>query len=350
MTSKALERVHGDIIEEMRRLARESDGAAPDVLALRRRRIADRAQDEREWLETLATQGNIDWAPIADGVRRREEETRRAVVDVLTRLEAQAAERVKAHQAFVHRVRAQYLETFGAVTGHTPASQIKFRTPFSWWSDAHPGVGHDCRGWPWFEPHSWGPFDATAELRVEDTGVWFHPFIKGENGHCRHPDDGRTVHEVIYHLRAPATTFAVQQVRVDLIGNGVASGHLGSLFPLGFALGYGSSVRLDVRVAQQVGNEWHHWPLVSDYLFSETDDYVREIRLVLSGQTYPVHLRVRSPQSGGGDLLCFLHLACGGNAAGRDGYVRLDFAAPDRGIFVGGVALLGASETPALEQ
>jgi hypothetical protein len=77
-------------------------------------------------------------------------------------------------------------------------------------------------------------------------------------------------------------------------------------------------------------------------VFSGKDEYVTQIRTLLSGQTYPISVIIRKPEAGGGDLLCHLQLACSTQAIGTDGRVRLDFGQTNvNGIFVGGVALLG---------
>jgi len=66
--------------------------------------------------------------------------------------------------------------------------------------------------------------------------------------------------------------------------------------------------------------------------------------LLLSGQTYSLNLAIRGSDVGGGDLLCFVEVACSVQAEGTDGRVNIDFSAgKSRGIFVGGVTLLGAS-------
>lgn len=65
------------------------------------------------------------------------------------------------------------------------------------------------------------------------------------------------------------------------------------------------------------------------------------IRLLLSGQIYPAAIVIRKPNVGGGDLLCHLQVVCPADTIGTDGRVGIDFRAPDHGIFVGGVSLLG---------
>lgn len=100
-------------------------------------------------------------------------------------------------------------------------------------------------------------------------------------------------------------------------------------------------MQLDVLIAQLINGEWQEWPLLSDKLFVGAGNYARQIRSLLSGQTYPASVVLRKPDLGAGDVLCYVHLACSAEALGSDGRVRVDFRTPDLGIFVGGVALIG---------
>ena len=143
-------------------------------------------------------------------------------------------------------------------------------------------------------------------------------------------------------MGAPATSFYVSSVRVDLVGNGLASGVLGDYKWPNKANPYyeHSFVQLDVYVAQQVTGEWQYWPLVSDRLFSGQGDYARQIRSTLSGGPYPASIVVRKPEAGGGDLVCHLQVVCSAVVLGSNGAVEIDYRAPDLGIFAGGIALL----------
>ena len=146
-------------------------------------------------------------------------------------------------------------------------------------------------------------------------------------------------------MAPPAQSFAVTSVRVDLLANGVASCVLGDLDWFNEPHPYyeHSLVPVDVLFSQLVEGEWQTWPLVSDRVFSGKDEYVRQIRALLSGQTYPANVIIRKPEVGGGELLCYLLVTTQTRAIGTDGRVRLDFGQFNvHGIFIGGVALIGS--------
>jgi hypothetical protein len=98
---------------------------------------------------------------------------------------------------------------------------------------------------------------------------------------------------------------------------------------------------MTLYIAQLVNGDWQQWPLLSDRVFIGNGEYVKQIRLLLSGQTYPAAIVIRNPNVGGGDILCHMQLVCSAEGIGTDGRIGIDFRAPDHGIFVGGVTLLG---------
>ena len=96
-----------------------------------------------------------------------------------------------------------------------------------------------------------------------------------------------------------------------------------------------SYVKLDVYLAQGLGGEWQHWPLVSESLFSGRGNVdPKQIRSVLSGQTFPMNLFIQGADIGGGELLCLVHVTCSARAIGSYARARLDFAAAGLGMFV----------------
>lgn len=342
-----------DVIAEMRQLARERIEAPSRLVEVQQRIAKHRQQSGRKVLEALATHAQVDLKRLFEEELRAGDEVQRELRPALDTLEAEAKKRAQAQRAVLHRARAQHRHVFPSALPLGEA-QLKFRHPFSWHSDARPSSCNRTYGVFW-EPHTLGPFEATAEMTIgqENEGVWLYPYIYGNNGHCWGPTTASTIHELVYHMPAPQSSFAVQHVRADLIGNGVGSGVEGtttSPFPwFGFQIGPPASVHLDVQVGQQVDNEWHTWPLISEQLFNAYGDYVRQIRLVLSAQTFPSSLRIRTAAAGGGPLLCFVQLSCSAWPAGTHGHVKLDFRAPDLGIFLGGVALIGKYDQPLLE-
>jgi hypothetical protein len=166
-------------------------------------------------------------------------------------------------------------------------------------------------------------------------------FLNNDSGDCDDTTPATTLHDLTYQIGAPATSFAVSSIRVDLIANGVATSHLGDGGFLAEANPYyvHSFIDMDVWIAQQVNGEWQQWPLLHDRLF-EGKAIMQGRFAVLSGQTYPATIVIRKPHVGGGDLLCHLQLVCSTDTIGTDGRSSFDFRA-EHGIFVGGVALLG---------
>jgi hypothetical protein len=131
-----------------------------------------------------------------------------------------------------------------------------------------------------------------------------------DNNSCDDVRSGTTFQHVTYRRDPPAVSFGVTSVRVDLIGNGIATSHFGDTGGFPFSspsqLYEHSLVTLDVYLGQQVHGEWHLWPLLADRLLVGKGEYVRQVRPVLSGQTYPSNIVIRRPEVGGGDLLCLV--------------------------------------------
>ncbi len=335
---------YSEPIDALRHLARAPFETPEELLRLRHRITNERARTHRGILERIAQQAGVDLEPILEDARRRNAAKRHYVTETLAKLEAQAAELAKTEKEHFHRIRSDYLNSFG---GNPPlaagGAELKFHQPIQWRGEARPGECNQIIG-------SWchvdlGTYEATAEIAAPDAvGIWLYPYIYSDNGDCEETLDAHTLQDLTYQMGPPTASFAVNSIRVDLIGNGKATcifGDYSGLFVKADPLYEHTFVEMDVYIAQQISGAWQQWPLLSDKLFVGKGEYVRQIRSVLSGQTYPSGIVIRGPNVGGGDLLCHVQVACSSGAAGSDGRVQIDFRAPDHGIFVGGVALLG---------
>jgi hypothetical protein len=327
-------------IDELRRLAREPYEPSEELRRLRRRVSSARSRAHRGILERVARQANVDLQPIFEEAQRRNVVKRRYVTRTLKRLEAEVAERAQAQKKHFHRIRAEYVRAFSNLDQST--SRLKFHQPIASSASAHPGdcnavIGYGC------SPPNFGSHQASADIASDPVGIWLHPFIYGYSGDCDETLPGWTLQDLTYQMGPPATSFAVSSVRVDLLANGMGTSYIGDGPPLSEAnpVYVHSFIQMDVYIAQQVNGEWHQWPLVSDRLFVGQGEYVRQIRPLLSGQTYPAAIMIRPPAGGGGEVLCHLQLVCSADTIGTDGQVGLNFRAPEHGIFVGGIALLG---------
>lgn len=330
-------------VEELRRLAREPFQVPDELRRLRHRIEREREKTHQQMAERLAKETGIDVHGFFDEARRRGAAKRRYVQQTLEPLEAQALVEARAQKEQFHKTRSAYQESFAAGMPAAAAlpPQLKFRRPFASTSIATRG---DCNATVGGINPDAGTWEAVADLVDNgDAGVWLYPYIFSDSGDCDDSTGAATFQDLSYAMAPPASSFYVSSVRVDLIGNGVASSVLGDFkWPnKPSALYEHSFIQLDVYIAQQVNGAWQSWPLVSERLLSGRGDYARQIRSVLSGGPYPASLVVRKPEAGGGDLVCHVQLACSALAIGSNGRVKIDYRAADLGIFVGGVALLG---------
>jgi hypothetical protein len=328
-----------DAIDELRRLAREPYERQDELVQLRKRISTERGRAHRSILEHLAREAQVDLKPIFEQAQRRNLAKRHYVDQTLKRLQAQASERAKAQKKKFHRIRADYVRDFAPLEQTTP--QLKFHQPIASSAsaqkgDCHEEIGYQCT------PPNFGKHTAAADTGPDPAGIWAFAFIDNDSGDCLETLPGTTLHDFTYQTGPPANSFAVDSIRVDLIANGAGTSHFGDTPFLSSPNPeyVHSFVDMDLYIAQQVNGEWQQWPLLSDRLFEGSGEYVRQIRLVLSGQTYPVGIALRKPDVGGGDILCHLQLSCSADTIGTDGRSQLDFSG-EHGFFIGGVALLG---------
>jgi hypothetical protein len=327
-------------IEELRQLAREPYESPAEMVRLRHRISTERQRAHRNILERVAKQANVDLQLIFDEAQRRNTVKRRYVTRTLERLEASASERAKAQKKKFHDIRADHIRTFGNLLARPP--QLKFHQPIATSSNARPGecgviIGYMC------SPPDLGNHEASADFGPDPVGVWLHMFIDSDLGDCEEMIPAKSLHDLTYQMGPPSESFAVSSIRIDLIANGVAKSHFGDP---GFLTNVNpnyvhSFIDMTLYIAQLVNGDWQQWPLLSDRVFIGNGEYVKQIRLLLSGQTYPAAIVIRNPNVGGGDILCHMQLVCSAEGIGTDGRIGIDFRAPDHGIFVGGVTLLG---------
>lgn len=290
-------------------------------------------------IESIAKQAGVDLGPILKEASRRNAVQRRYVGAALDRMQAQVAQQAGVEGKRSLQIRRRYLSDFrDRLSADAGTTELKFRDPIAWSKDAEPGR---CVGGS-------GTFEASAEIVVgrPGAGTWLHPRIHSEqHGDCNVDRPGRTFQDLTFRLPAPESSYLVSGVRVDLIGTGVAMNHFGDpgcFQEINTAYEH-SFIELDVYIAQHVDGQWQEWPLVADPLFKGNGEYVRQVRPILSGQTYPANILLRGLSAAGGDLLCHLQLACSTEAISNGGRAGIDFATGVLGVFVGGVALLGES-------
>jgi hypothetical protein len=169
-----------------------------------------------------------------------------------------------------------------------------------------------------------GETQRTWYFLPEPVGIWLYPFIKSDSGDCEETLSGKTIHDLTYQMGPPVTSFAVNSIRVDLIANGTGTSRLGDppgLLNQANPYYVHSFIDMALYIAQQINGQWQQWPLWSDRLFIGQGNYVKSIRLLLSGQTYPAAIVIRKAEIGGGDILCHLQVVCSAGMIGNDARV-----------------------------
>jgi hypothetical protein len=338
---------YATIVDEMRRLARSGIEPSGELQQLHDQAAAARTATQQRVLDAIAKQAHLDLRSIVEEARGPQDQQRRHVAETLARLETEAKGRANEEKKRFHRIRAGYRDVFeGQVAGAAQTTQLKFRDVIFSSGDGSPGrctyFGSGIFS-PWIGPNT----SATADVAAgtDAPGMWLHPRIVIDTNDCDDTRAGTTMQDVTYRMAAPGTSFGVENLRVDLIANGIATSHFGDTgwFSSPSQLYKHTTVALDVYLAQQISGEWQLWPVVSDTLFVGHGEYVTQVRSVLSGQTYAKNFFIRGVNANGGDLLCLVQVACSAMPIGNHAHVRLDFGAADaHGIFLGGVAMIGS--------
>lgn len=215
-------------IAELRRLARPPFDMPRELFVMHQRIGNERARMHRRILEQIAEQAHVDLEPILEDARRRNAAKRHRTTQVLRRVEARVAAAAKAEKERFHRIRSDYIKSFG---GRLPlgagVDELKFHQPIQWSGDANPSDCNQVLG-SWCGTPDFGNHAASADIEPPAAvGIWLHPFIDSDNGDCEETLVGRTFQDLTYQMPAPSTSFLVNNVRVDLIGNGLASSSLG---------------------------------------------------------------------------------------------------------------------------
>ena len=342
---------HADILEEMLQLTRSDFESSEELQELRDQAAAERTETQLNVLQAIAEQANVDLRPILEAERDTRLERRRHIAETLARREAEARRRANQEQEHFHRIRGKYRDEFaGILAGPGDTTQLKFRDVISSQGNALPATCTEMDPWEGFwEPTIGMDTIATADIVTSpDTpGVWLHPKIDIDTNSCNRQRPAKTEQNLFYRMDPPAVSFGVQNVRVDLIANGIFSSHLGDpgIIVSADPLWPHTHVKLDVVIGQTIDNHEYSWPLMSVPLFEAHGNVDgRQIRVLLSGETFPFNFHVLGTDRGGGDLFCLVQVRCSTQTTGTDARALLDFGAADgHGIFVGGVALIGAS-------
>jgi hypothetical protein len=340
---------HAEIIEELRSLVRRPVTSSEELQQLRDHAATERVDTQQRVLEAIAEKAGVDLRSILDDARDARRRGHEQIAEALTRLDAEANHRANQEKVRLHRIREQYRDVFqGQVAGPGSSTQMKFRdVVHSYGEPIAPPCAHlDTSIW---HPTIGPDVAVTADISpsTDSPGTWLHPRIDIVARSCDRMDSATTFQELMYGLDAPATSFGVENVRVDLVANGIFRSQLGD--PQGWftdadPLYYHTHVGLSVAITQEIGGEAQTWPLLDEELFRARGNVnSTQIRSALSGQTYPHNFFVRGANTGGGALHCMVQISCSTMAIGSGASVLLDFgAAAGHGIFVGGVALLGS--------
>ena len=263
---------NAEIVEELRSLVRPQVTSSEELRQLRDRAATERIETQQRVMEAIAEKAGVDLRSILEdargGRRRRDDE----IGAILPRLDAEANRRANQEKARLHRIREQYRDAFqGQVAGLLGSTQLKFRDVVHTYEEPiAPVCAHlDSSIW---NPTIGPDIAVTTEIlpSTDTPGTWLHPRIDIVARSCDDMDVATTFQELLYRLDAPATSFGVENVRADVIANGIFRSVLGD--PQGWfieadPLYYHTHVELSVAMTQQVGGELHTWPLLTEELF-----------------------------------------------------------------------------------
>src|SRR3954468_21936444 len=218
---------YAPVVEQLRRLAREPFEVPEELHRLRHRIESERDKTHHQMVERLAKEAKVDIEGFFAEARRRGAAKRRYVRQALEPLEARALADAKAHKERFHKARSAYQETFAAGLPAAAAlpPQLKFKRPVA---SSATATRADCNKIIGGTDPDGGAWEATADLADNgDAGVWLYPYLYTDSGDCDDSKPGQTLQDLSYAMGPPAESFYVSSVRVDLVGNGLASGVLG---------------------------------------------------------------------------------------------------------------------------
>ena len=345
-------RQDAELLDEMRSLGWQPAASSPELSDLRAAERADRADVHGRLVDAIAGSASADLRSLVEEVQRKRRAREARAQELLPRLDAEASHEANEEMARLHRIRERYRERFaGQVAGPGDPTQLKLRDVSYTYADVTEPRCEHLDSWDFILPApTVGPdISVSADIApsTDTPGTWLHPSIDIVANSCDEMTEAKTYQEVAFQLAAPATTFGANSVRVDLIANGTFRSHLGDpsgWFTSASTLYVHTRVELSVVIGQQIAGAPQLSPLVSDEIFTAHGNVdPGQVRAVLSGQTYPANLFVSGADVGAGPLYCLVQLACTTVTIGSGARVRLDFGASQgHGIFLGGVALLGA--------
>jgi hypothetical protein len=342
-----------ELLEDMRSLGWRPAASSAELTDLRAVERAERADFHHRVLDAITETARADLRSPLEDVRRKRQQRQRQIAELLPHLDAAANRDANEEMARLHRIRERYRERFGGkVAGPGDPTQLKLRDVSHTYSDVTEPRCEHLDSWEYLilPAPTVGPditVSAVIAPSTDSPGMWLHPSVDIIANSCDEMTEARTYQEVAYQLAAPATTFGVESVRVDLIANGTFRSHLGDppgWFTSASSLYVHTHVEVTVVLGQQIGGAAQLSPVVSDEIFTARGNVdPGQVRAVLSGQTYPTNLFIGGADIGAGTLHCLLQVACTTVTIGSGARVRLDFGAEHgHGIFAGGVALLGA--------
>ena len=250
-----------ELLGEMRSLGWRPAASSPELSDLRAAERVERADIDRRLVEAIAETAGDDLRSLLENVQQERQERQRRIAELLPRLDAEADREANAEMARLHRIRERYREPFaGQVAGPGHPTQLKLRDVTHTYAEVtEPKCEHLDSGWGFLsrEPTIGPDITVSADIApsTDTPGIWLHPSIDIIANSCDEMTEARTYQEVAYQLAAPATTFGVDSVRVDLIANGTFRSHLGDppgWFTSASALYVHTRLELTVVLGQQV--------------------------------------------------------------------------------------------------
>src|SRR3989442_544433 len=112
-TQTAASNKYGQAISDLRRLVRVPFDSSPELLRFRHRVSNERARAHRQILERIAAEAHVNLEPILEDARRRNAAKRHLTTQILKKLEARAGEAANRENEHFHKIRSDYIKSFG---------------------------------------------------------------------------------------------------------------------------------------------------------------------------------------------------------------------------------------------
>jgi hypothetical protein len=331
-------------IEEMRRAALQRYQRPAELLQIRKRMGSARGHFFRTVIEHLACETKVDLRPFYEDARRRNRARHQDVIQLIDELEAKVAEQALVERTRLASLREEYLRDFPRPYELPPGRvELKFNIPIYFVGTAIPAECMTVFGGGFGEPNFVA--QASAEIRATpgQPGMQFFPRIYTDNQDCETSTIALAFYDVFFRTVPIERTFLATSVRIDLFGVGIASAQWGDL---GWGFDESSDntafVDLSVEIGQLVRGAAQHVSILDKNLFRLGSETVQSIRILLSLEDSPTNLVVRGRDYGGGEIGCYVLLRTSARVKGaEDGRVRLDFSAPNYGLTLTGISLIG---------